>query len=219
MRKLVWREMFERRSQLATSFLAVLLGIAVVVSIKNITFYSQKAVARELDALGANILVLPKSVTLQDYYSADMHDEVIPEEYVMRLTMSDVQGVDNLSPKLCARVNLQGKDFALTGILPKNEFQAKAAWAVGAGAVERGCADASLYKRFHAAGLQQIGKFPHLAVYDDSQSVMAQFYQSRILSALTLDERTEWQTAVAQAEAKGAFVLSVPHHCAIGTKS
>jgi len=62
-----------------------------------------KAVERELDTLGANVLILPKAVTLQDYYSADLHDEVIPEEYVLRLTMSDIEGVDNLSPKLCVR--------------------------------------------------------------------------------------------------------------------
>ena len=51
LRTLVWREIFERKSQLATSFLAILLGITVIVSIKNITFYSEKAVAREMDSL------------------------------------------------------------------------------------------------------------------------------------------------------------------------
>jgi len=140
LRTLVWRELFERKSQMLTIFLGILMGITTVIAIKNITYYSEKAVARELDSLGANVLVLPKSVTLQDYYSADMHEEVIPEEYVMRLTMSDIQGVDNLSPKLCVPVELQGRNFALTGILPKNEFQAKAAWA-GAGIFSRpiGC--------------------------------------------------------------------------------
>ncbi len=143
LRKLVWREMFERKNQLATSFFAILLGIAVVVSIKNITFYSEKAVARELDALGANILVLPKSVSIQDYYSADMQDDELPEEYVTILTLSDLQGLDNLSPKLSVPVTVQGRNFTLTGILPKSEFQAKAIWQ-GAGIFTRpaeGCGD------------------------------------------------------------------------------
>jgi len=140
LRTLVWRELFERKSQMLTCLLAILLGITAVVSIKNITYFSEKAVAREMDSLGANVLVLPKSVTLQDYYSADMHDEVIPEEYVMRLTMSDIEGVDNLSPKLNVPVEVGGRKFAFTGILPKSEFQAKAAWA-GAGIFSRpmGC--------------------------------------------------------------------------------
>jgi putative ABC transport system permease protein len=140
LRILVWRELFERRSQMLTITVGILLGITTVVAIKNITYYSEKAVARELDSLGANVLVLPKSVTLQDYYAADMHDQVIPEEYVMRLTMSELQGVDNLSPKLCVPVTLSDHNYSLTGILPKNEFQAKAAWA-GAGIFSRpiGC--------------------------------------------------------------------------------
>jgi putative ABC transport system permease protein len=137
---LVWRELFERKSQLLTGFLAILLGITVIVAVKSITFYSEKAVARELDSLGANILILPKAVSLQDYYAADLHDSEFPEEYVTRLVMSDIQGLDNLSPKLSVRVNLKDRAYTFTGILPKNEFQAKAAWA-GAGIFARpqGC--------------------------------------------------------------------------------
>jgi putative ABC transport system permease protein len=140
MRTLVWREIFERKSQLATSLLAILLGITVIVSIKNITVYSEKAVAREMDSLGANILVLPKTVTLQNYYAADMQGDTIPEEYVTQLAMSDLEGLDNLSPKLSMPLELQGSTFTLTGILPKSEFQAKAAWS-GAGIFSRpvGC--------------------------------------------------------------------------------
>lgn len=140
LRVLVWRELFERKSQMLTIMIGMLLGITTVIAIKNITHYSEKAVARELDSLGANVLILPKSVSLQDYYAADMHDDVIPEEYVMRLAMSDLQGVDNLSPKLCVPVTIADRNYSLTGILPKNEFQAKAAWA-GAGIFSRpiGC--------------------------------------------------------------------------------
>jgi putative ABC transport system permease protein len=140
LRTLVWRELFERTSQMITITIGILLGITTVIAIKNITYFSEKAVARELDSLGANVLILPKSVSLQDYYAADMHDEVIPEEYVMRLTMSELQGVDNLSPKLCVSVTLADRTYSLTGILPKNEFQAKAAWG-GAGIFSRpiGC--------------------------------------------------------------------------------
>lgn len=140
LRTIVLREIFERKSQLFTSFLAILLGITVIVSIKNITHYSEGAVAQEMDSLGANVLVLPKSATLQDYYNADLQSETIPEEYVTQLAMSDLAGLDNISPKLSAPVQLEGKNFTLTGILPKNEFQAKAAWS-GAGVFSRpiGC--------------------------------------------------------------------------------
>ena len=144
LRTLIWRELFERKTQMITIVFGIFLGITTVVAIKTISHYSEKAVARELDTLGANILVLPKSATLQDYYTADMHEDVIPEEYVLRLTLSDAQGVDNLSPKLSVPIELQGRTFTLTGILPKSEFTAKAAWAgagifsqhVGCGAIQ-----------------------------------------------------------------------------------
>ena len=140
LRTIVLREIFERKSQLFTSFLAILLGITVIVSIKNITHYSEGAVAQEMDSLGANVLVLPKTATLQDYYNADLQSETIPEEYVTQLAMANLAGLDNISPKLSVPVQLQGKNYTLTGILPKNEFQAKAAWG-GAGVFSRpiGC--------------------------------------------------------------------------------
>jgi SAM-dependent methyltransferase len=114
---------------------------------------------------------------------------------------------------------VRGDDCPALLTLPlRAEVHAKAARAVAAGVVERGCADGSLYRRFHAAGLLKVEKVPQLAVYDDARSVMAQYYQSRILSALTPDEAEEWRVAVTQAEAQRAFVLAVPHHCAVGTK-
>ncbi len=125
---LVYREIFERKSQLATAFLSVLLGVAVVVAVRTVLFYSEKAVARELDALGANILILPKSSNLQDYYSADLQEETFPEDYVARLLKSDLKGLDNISPKVSAPITLRGRRFTLTGIYPKDEFKAKASW-------------------------------------------------------------------------------------------
>ena len=137
---LVRRELFERKSQLMTSLLAITLGITAMVAVRNLTVFSERAVARELDALGANILILPKSTSLSDYYTADMHGEEFPEEYVTRLATSGIEGIDNLSPKLSGQIDVTGKKVTLTGILPKSEFQAKLAWQ-GAGIFARpqGC--------------------------------------------------------------------------------
>jgi putative ABC transport system permease protein len=137
---LIWKELAERPVPMLTCGLAILLGITALVAIRTVTVHSEMAVARELDALGANVLILPKGVTLQDYYAADMHGETLPEEYVERLTLSRIEGVDNLSPKLCVAVDLAGRPVTLTGILPRSEFQAKAAWQ-GAGIFARpiGC--------------------------------------------------------------------------------
>lgn len=137
---LVFYELVQRKNKLITSGLAIVLGIAVIVTINNITTYSEKALAKELDALGANILILPQTATLQDYYSADLEGGELPEEYVSLLTTSNLEGLDNLSPKLSIPIKIDDKDVTLTGILPKNEFQSKASWQ-GAGIFSRpkGC--------------------------------------------------------------------------------
>jgi 2-polyprenyl-3-methyl-5-hydroxy-6-metoxy-1,4-benzoquinol methylase len=82
----------------------------------------------------------------------------------------------------------------------------------------RGCADASLYRRFHEAGLTGVKMFPQLPAYDDSAPHMLQFMQNGIVGKLTEEETWQWQSARAQAEAEGTFFMTWPHHCAVGTK-
>ena len=133
---LVLCELIQRKNRLITGSLAIILGITVIVAINSIATYSQKAIAKELDALGANILILPPTATLVDYYSADLQSGELPEEYVTLLTTSNLEGLDNLSPKLSVPVNIKNKPIILTGILPKNEFENKASWQ-GAGVFSR----------------------------------------------------------------------------------
>lgn len=111
-----------------TGLLTITVGVAALVAIRNVTFFSEQAVARELQALGANVLVLPQGVTLQDYYSADLHGQTMPEQHVQQLAFSNLEGVENLAPKLCVPARLNERGIILTGILPQSEFQAKAAW-------------------------------------------------------------------------------------------
>lgn len=82
----------------------------------------------------------------------------------------------------------------------------------------RGCADASLYRRFHQAGLTHVKMFPQLPAYDGSEPHMLQFMQNGLLGKLTEEEARQWQSARAQAEAEGTFFMAWPHHCAVGTK-
>lgn len=128
LRNLIWKELWERPTAMLTSLLAILLGVTAFVAIRSVGVSSEQAVSKELQALGANVLMLPKGVTLQDYYGADQHGETIPEEHALRLALANLVGVEHVSPKLCVPAALQGRDVTLTGILPQSEFQAKAAW-------------------------------------------------------------------------------------------
>jgi hypothetical protein len=88
---------------------------------------------------------------------------------------------------------------------------------IGAGAVAGGCADASLYGRFHAAGLTELSFFPQLAAVATPDPRLSMF-QQQILGRLNPDETAEWRHALTQAEAEGLFFIAQPHHCAVGIK-
>ena len=91
--------------------------------------------------------------------------------------------------------------------------------APGGGIAAHGCADASLYRRMHHAGLTQVKMLPQLAVFDRSEPTILEFMLDGLLQKLSQEEATEWQTAREQAEAEGTFFMTWPHHCAVGTKA
>lgn len=126
--KLVLFELWKRKSQLITGLLAIILGIAVIVAIQSVSIVSEQNVARNLDNLGANILVLPQAASIDDYYTSDIDAPTLPMDYVERILTSTIAGVDNMSPKLTRRVNIGDQSVVLTGILPKSEIASKPLW-------------------------------------------------------------------------------------------
>jgi ubiquinone/menaquinone biosynthesis C-methylase UbiE len=89
---------------------------------------------------------------------------------------------------------------------------------VGAGVAANGCADASLYRRFHAAGLTELKCFPQLVAITPAEISRFTLSQQQILAILTAEEAAEWRSATTRAEAEGTFFIATGHHCAIGTK-
>lgn len=125
---LVFIELWQRKSQLVTGLLAITLGIAVIVAIQSVSVVSEQNVARNLDNLGANILVLPQAASIDDYYTSDIDAPTLPMDYVERILTSTIAGVDNMSPKLTRRVQVGDQSVVLTGILPKSEIASKPLW-------------------------------------------------------------------------------------------
>jgi len=127
--------------------LAIFLGVTALVAMRHVTYFSEKEVTQQLSALGANILVLPKEASLQDYYSADLNGQMIPEEHAAQIMLAGLTGVEKLSPKLCLQSELAGQPVTLTGILPQSEFKAQAAWqttGLFGGAKHDGCKKANV---------------------------------------------------------------------------
>lgn len=142
---LVRRELWARPTALLTAALAIVLSVGALVAIRHITTFSEQAVAGQLEQLGANILILPKETTLQNYYSADLTERTLPESHVFTVLLENLPGVEQLSPRLCVTTKVADRDVTLTGILPQSEFEASAAWqSVGMFAEEpKGCGRAN----------------------------------------------------------------------------
>ena len=81
-----------------------------------------------------------------------------------------------------------------------------------------GCADASLYRRFHQAGLTRVQMWPQFATFEQPNTPQAQFACSAILGVLSAEETQEWHAGIAQAVADGTYFIAQPFHCAVGTK-
>lgn len=80
----------------------------------------------------------------------------------------------------------------------------------------RGCADASLYRKFQESVLTKVKMFPHLATF--SEPWIADFVEDSFTPHLDESEAADWRAARAEAEAAGTFFFSYAHHCALGTK-
>ena len=83
----------------------------------------------------------------------------------------------------------------------------------------QGCADASLYRRFHDAGLQAIAGGPAWAWARPDDAWWQHNVEHQIRTMLTPAEDHAWLRTLQQAQADGLPVwIARPFHCAVGTK-
>ena len=87
----------------------------------------------------------------------------------------------------------------------------------GSGVAARGCADATIYRRFHAAALTNLRAFLQFQTVTAAEPRLAGFEQ-QLEATLNAEEAQEWRSAVARAKTEGTFFMAMPLHCAVGTK-
>src|SRR5262245_20182173 len=100
---------------------------------------------------------------------------------------------------------------------PALKSKVEAPGRLASGVAPGGCADASIYRRFHQAGLTQLSMFPYLVPVTKEDPRFALFRQQH-LAALGPEEADEWRKAVTEAEADGTFFMAQPFHCVVGVK-
>jgi hypothetical protein len=79
-----------------------------------------------------------------------------------------------------------------------------------------GVADASLYRRFAAAGFQALSCSPSLASFAWDDTSFIRYREEAMLARLTPDEAVVWETAKQAALAAGVLFTTNPFHCVMG---
>jgi SAM-dependent methyltransferase len=88
----------------------------------------------------------------------------------------------------------------------------------GAGAEEHGCADASLYRRFAAAGLRDLVMGPQYGADTGQRSPdRLRLFVGRIAGGLAPEAARQFRESVERATSTGTMVWAEPYHCAVGT--
>jgi putative ABC transport system permease protein len=127
--QMIVKEMLHRKVGVLSTLVALMVSVAVIVSVRTITVSARDDISDQMHTLGANMIILPKVSTLSGYYTADFGDEVMPENYVHRLTSSELaEKIHHVIPKLSSSYRIEGKELILTGVLPKREHQARPKW-------------------------------------------------------------------------------------------
>lgn len=82
----------------------------------------------------------------------------------------------------------------------------------------KGVADASLYRRARAAGLEGLTCFPSLVTLDRPEGPIWRYREDHLLSLLTSEETKVWRAARDAADQQGLLFMAHPLHCVVGRK-
>ncbi len=130
--QMILKEVFHSKAGVLSTLVALTVSVAVIVSVRTITVSARDEISDQMHTLGANMIILPKIAPLPGYYTADFGDEVIPENYIHRLTSSELaEKIHHVIPKLSSSYEIHGEKLILTGVLPKREHQARPKWRSG----------------------------------------------------------------------------------------
>jgi putative ABC transport system permease protein len=112
------REMTRRKARLAACILAPALAVALLVGVDALSRSAERAVASRLEALGADLIALPRGLRLFDYYRGEFGDALLSEDVVRAAREIGGPRILRVSPRLSGKATLNGQAALITGIVP-----------------------------------------------------------------------------------------------------
>jgi putative ABC transport system permease protein len=117
--------------------LGLTIGITTVVTLLSITRMMNEDISNKLDALGANIVILPRSDDLSLSYGGmsiggvAIDTQTLKDADVPRIRQIEVrENISTVSPKIIGVVEIEGKKVLLMGVLFQEETRLKKWWKV-----------------------------------------------------------------------------------------
>lgn len=114
--RLMWMEIIHRKLTFLVAWLAILVSVALAVSLLTLIRAQRHRTAQRVAALddevrkitlglGFNINILPRAQNLADFHASDFAEKTMPYEYVQRLANSpEIMSVRHLRPALIRKL-------------------------------------------------------------------------------------------------------------------
>jgi putative ABC transport system permease protein len=117
--------------------LGLTIGITTVVTLLTITRMMNEDISNKLDALGANIIILPQSDDLSLSYGGmsiggvAFDTQTLKDADVPKIRQIEVrENISTISPKIIGVVQIEGKKVPLMGVLFQEETRLKKWWKI-----------------------------------------------------------------------------------------
>jgi len=130
--KLVWKNIFRRKSRFFFTLSAIAVGIASLVTLLSLGTGLETEIRKQADVLGANLVVTPRGWCAYEQISVltgETLPEAIPGEDVQKI--SSIEGLTAI-PYLTQRTAIKNQPVPLVGILPER-MRAFKGWEIGQG--------------------------------------------------------------------------------------
>ena len=129
--------LLRRKGKVFFLTLGLTIGITTVVTLLTITRMMNEDISNKLDALGANIIILPQSDDLSLSYGGmslggvAFDTQTLKDADVPKIRQIEVrENVSTISPKIIGVVQIEGKKVPLMGVLFQEETRLKKWWKV-----------------------------------------------------------------------------------------
>ena len=137
LRDIAWASVKRRRGRFAFALAAVTLAIGTVVALVSLSRAMRAEVGDELDRFGANIVVTPKSRSLDVAYGGIAVAGLTVDTEVLRTrdadairTLPNKQNVSAVAPKLLGTLEIEGQRMLLVGVRFRDEGGVKSWWQI-----------------------------------------------------------------------------------------